>query len=200
MKVIGLTGGIASGKSTVSELLRGYGFAVVDADVASRTAVAAGSDGLQEVIAVFGGEAVIDGEMNRPYIGQLVFNDPEKRAALNSIIHPRVREIMALEKRAALQNGRHVVMDIPLLYENKLEATVDEAWVVYVPEHLQLERLMKRNDMTQEAAAARIASQLAIEEKKARADVVIDNSGDLQTLEQHVKKAVEQFFERNEKK
>ncbi|TDM10673.1 dephospho-CoA kinase [Macrococcus lamae] len=200
MKVIGLTGGIASGKSTVSALLKEYGFAVVDADVASRTAVAKGTDGLKEVEKVFGEEAVINGEMNRPYVGQLIFNDIEKREALNRIIHPRVRDIMEYEKQQALKSGRHVIMDIPLLFENHLEYTVDEVWVVYVDEESQLERLMKRNNLSYDAAAARIHSQLSIEEKKKRAHIIIDNSGNLSELEQQVKKVVEQFFERNQKK
>lgn len=200
MKTIGLTGGIASGKSTVAELLKGYGFVVVDADVASRQAVAKGSDGLREVQAVFGEEAVLKGEMNRQYVGQLVFSDAAKRRQLNEIIHPRVREMMEQEKLKALQAGYHVIMDIPLLFENGLESTVDEVWVVYVPESVQLERLKKRNQLSTDDAAARISSQLSIEDKKARADVIIDNSGTLKELQQQVERQVVQFFERNEKK
>ncbi len=200
MKTIGLTGGIASGKSTVAELLKGYGFVVVDADVASRQAVAKGSDGLREVQAVFGEEAVLKGEMNRQYVGQLVFSDAAKRRQLNEIIHPRVREMMEQEKLKALQAGYHVIMDIPLLFENGLESTVDEVWVVYVPESVQLERLKKRNQLSTDDAAARISSQLSIEDKKARADVIIDNSGTLKELQQQVEWQVVQFFERNEKK
>lgn len=200
MKTIGLTGGIASGKSTVAELLKGYGFVVVDADVASRQAVAKGSDGLREVQAVFGEEAVLKGEMNRQYVGQLVFSDAAKRRQLNEIIHPRVREMMEQEKLKALQAGHHVIMDIPLLFENGLESTVDEVWVVYVPDSVQLERLKKRNQLSTDDAAARISSQLSIEDKKARADVIIDNSGTLKELQQQVERQVVQFFERNEKK
>ncbi|TDM15775.1 dephospho-CoA kinase [Macrococcus bovicus] len=194
MTVIGLTGGIASGKSTVSKLLAAHGFVIVDADIAARQAVAKGTEGLKQVEAVFGPEAIEDGEMNRRYIGQQIFHDEEKRLALNSIIHPIVRDIMEEEKQTALAAGHPVVMDIPLLYENELEATVDEVWVVYVTKDVQLERLMTRNDLTEEEALARIASQLSIEEKKARADVVIDNNGSLADLERRIKEIVAEYY------
>ncbi|WJP97160.1 dephospho-CoA kinase [Macrococcus bovicus] len=194
MTVIGLTGGIASGKSTVSKLLAAHGFVIVDADIAARQAVAKGTEGLKQVEAVFGPEAIEDGEMNRRYIGQQIFHDEEKRLALNSIIHPIVRDLMEEEKQTALAAGHPVVMDIPLLYENELEATVDEVWVVYVTMDVQLERLMTRNDLTEEEALARIASQLSIEEKKARADVVIDNNGSLADLERRIKEIVAEYY------
>lgn len=199
MKVIGLTGGIASGKSTVAKQLKEHGFVIVDADIASRKAVAKGSKGLAQVVEAFGQEALLDGEMNRPYIGSIVFQSQEERNKLNGIIHPIVREIMEAEKEAALQQGQHVIMDIPLLFENHLEETVDEVWVVYVPEEIQVDRLMKRNDLTFEEADARIKSQLPIENKKKRADVVIDNSGDLKQLSENIEYAVQQFFKRSEK-
>lgn len=132
--------------------------------------------------------------MNRRYIGQQIFHDEEKRLALNSIIHPIVRDLMEEEKQTALAAGHPVVMDIPLLYENELEATVDEVWVVYVTMDVQLERLMTRNDLTEEEALARIASQLSIEEKKARADVVIDNNGSLADLERRIKEIVAEYY------
>ena len=131
-KVIGLTGGIATGKSTVSELLIAYGFKIVDADIASREAVKKGSKGLEQIKKTFGGEAIDDnGEMNRKYMGELVFNHPEKRIVLNNIVHPIVRELMEEQKKYYLNQGFNVVMDIPLLFENDLQDTVDEVWVVY---------------------------------------------------------------------
>ncbi|ULG71298.1 dephospho-CoA kinase [Macrococcus brunensis] len=194
MSVIGLTGGIASGKSTVSRLLAAHGFVIVDADIAARQAVAKGSEGLRQVETIFGPEAIKDGEMNRSYIGQQIFHDEEKRLALNGIIHPIVREIMEEEKQSALAAGKPVIMDIPLLYENKLEETVDAVWVVYVTKEVQLERLMKRNDLDKEAALARIASQLSIEDKKERADVVIDNNGTLLDLERRINEIVAEYY------
>ena len=186
-KVIGLTGGIGTGKSTVSELLAAHGFKIVDADVASREAVKKGSEGLQQVKQVFGEEAIDDnGEMNRKYIGEIVFNDAEKRKELNQIVHPIVREIMENQKEKYLSEGYNVIMDIPLLFENNLQDTVDETWLVYASESIQVERLMERNDLSQEEAKARVYSQISIDKKRRMADHVIDNRGTLLELKQNV--------------
>lgn len=181
--VIGLTGGIASGKSTVANFLSENGFVIVDADIASRKAVKAGSSGLEEIRTVFG-DGVIqeDGTLNRKALGEIIFEDKNQREKLNAIIHPRVRDIMEAEKEEGLALDKPVVMDIPLLFENKLEHTVDEVWVVYVPKEVQIERLMARNQLSLEEAESRVSSQLSIEEKKQKADKVIDNSGSLQSL------------------
>lgn len=184
-KVIGLTGGIASGKSTVSELLSVFGFKVVDADKAAREAVKKGSKGLAQVREVFGDEAIDEnGEMNRRYMGDLVFNHPEKRLELNAIIHPIVRDIMEEEKQEYLKQGYNVIMDIPLLFENELENTVDEVWVVYTSESIQMDRLMQRNNLSLEDAKARVYSQISIDKKSRMADHVIDNLGDKLELKQ----------------
>lgn len=192
MKVIGLTGGIASGKSTVADLLEQHGFVIVDADVAAREAVAKGSEGLLEVQRVFGDRAIVDGEMDRKYIGSIVFNDLEKRKQLNAIIHPRVREIMERKKKKALTT-HHVIMDIPLLFENNLEHTVDEVWVVYVPEELQKVRLMSRNGLSESEAEARIKSQISIEDKRKMADIIIHNSGTINDLKREIGTVVNHF-------
>lgn len=186
-KVIGLTGGIATGKSTVSRLLEDYNFYIVDADVASRKAVAKGSEGLQQVKDTFGEQAILNGEMNRPYIGSIVFNDEQMREKLNQIIHPIVRTIMEEEKHIGLSNNQNVIMDIPLLFENKLEDTVDETWLVYTTEEIQKQRLMKRNDLSETEAMSRIKSQLSIEDKKLRADEIIDNNDSLEVLKKTLK-------------
>lgn len=181
--VIGLTGGIASGKSTVANFLSENGFVIVDADIASRKAVEAGSSGLEEIRTVFG-DGVIqeDGTLNRKALGEIIFKDKNQREKLNAIVHPRVRDIMEAEKEEGLVLDKPVVMDIPLLFENKLEHTVDEVWVVYVPKEVQIERLMARNQLSLEEAESRVSSQLSIEEKKQKADKVINNSGSLQSL------------------
>ena len=180
-KVIGLTGGIATGKSTVSKLLSEYGFKIVDADIASRKAVEKGSTALEQIKETFGDEAITsDGEMNRQYIGELVFNHPEKRLELNEIIHPIVRTIMEQEY---LQQGYDVIMDIPLLFENDLQDTVDEVWLVYTSESVQIERLMKRNNLDLDQAKARVHSQISIDKKSRMADHVIDNLGSKSELE-----------------
>ncbi len=192
-KVIGLTGGIASGKSTVSELLSVFGFKVVDADKAAREAVKKGSKGLAQVREVFGDEAIDEnGEMNRRYMGDLVFNHPEKRLELNAIIHPIVRDIMEEEKQEYLKQGYNVIMDIPLLFENELENTVDEVWVVYTFESIQMDRLMQRNNLSLEDAKARVYSQISIDKKSRMADHVIDNLGDKLELKQNLERLLEE--------
>ncbi|HFV9313469.1 TPA: dephospho-CoA kinase [Staphylococcus aureus] len=192
-KVIGLTGGIASGKSTVSELLSVFGFKVVDADKAAREAVKKGSKGLAQVREVFGDEAMDEnGEMNRRYMGDLVFNHPEKRLELNAIIHPIVRDIMEEEKQEYLKQGYNVIMDIPLLFENELENTVDEVWVVYTSESIQMDRLMQRNNLSLEDAKARVYSQISIDKKSRMADHVIDNLGDKLELKQNLERLLEE--------
>lgn len=192
-KVIGLTGGIASGKSTVSELLSVFGFKVVEADKAAREAVKKGSKGLAQVREVFGDEAIDEnGEMNRRYMGDLVFNHPEKRLELNAIIHPIVRDIMEEEKQEYLKQGYNVIMDIPLLFENELENTVDEVWVVYTSESIQMDRLMQRNNLSLEDAKARVYSQISIDKKSRMADHVIDNLGDKLELKQNLERLLEE--------
>lgn len=192
-KVIGLTGGIASGKSTVSELLSVFGFKVVDADKAAREAVKKGSKGLAQVREVFGDEAIDEnGEMNRRYMGDLVFNHPEKRLELNAIIHPIARDIMEEEKQEYLKQGYNVIMDIPLLFENELENTVDEVWVVYTSESIQMDRLMQRNNLSLEDAKARVYSQISIDKKSRMADHVIDNLGDKLELKQNLERLLEE--------
>lgn len=186
-KVIGLTGGIATGKSTVSELLTAFGFKVVDADIAARKAVAKGTKGLEQVRAAFGDSAITEeGEMDRKYVGEIVFNHPEKRLELNDIVHPIVREIMEEEKQSYLNQGYDVIMDIPLLFENELQNTVEEVWLVYTSESIQIERLMERNQLSLEDAKARVYSQISIDKKSRMADHVIDNIGDKLELKQNL--------------
>lgn len=195
-KVIGLTGGIASGKSTVSELLTSFGFKVIDADTAAREAVAKGTTGLEKVRETFGEEAIDEnGEMDRKYMGDLVFNNPDQRLVLNEIVHPIVREIMDEKKQQYIEEGHNVIMDIPLLFENELQDTVDEVWLVYTSESIQIDRLMERNDLTQEEAKARVYSQISIDKKSRMADHVIDNLGDKLELKQNLEKLLsEQGF------
>lgn len=186
-KVIGLTGGIATGKSTVSEVLSVHGFKIVDADIASRKAVEKGSEGLEQVRAVFGDEAINDdGEMNRAYVGDVVFNQPEMRLELNKIVHPIVHDIMEQEKQDYLNEGYNVIMDIPLLFENELQDTVDEVWLVYTSESIQIDRLMERNNLSMEDAKARVLSQISIDKKRRMADHVIDNRDSKLDLKQNL--------------
>ncbi|MGO1759840.1 MULTISPECIES: dephospho-CoA kinase [Mammaliicoccus] len=189
--VIGLTGGIATGKSNASNILKEHGFYIVDADIASRKAVEKNSTGLKQVQEVFGDQAIIDGEMNRQYVGSVVFKDESMRLKLNNIIHPIVREIMDAEKKLGLEKGKNVIMDIPLLFENKLQDTVDETWLVYTTEETQISRLKQRNQLSDDEATSRIQSQMPIEEKKQLADEIIDNNGTLEELAQNIETLIE---------
>ncbi|WP_414053469.1 dephospho-CoA kinase [Macrococcus equi] len=194
MTVIGLTGGIASGKSTVAKYLSDQGFVIIDADIASRKAVEVGTEGLAQIKKAFGDQVIrLDGSLDRKVLGNIIFNDSSEREKLNKIVHPRVRDIMESEKQQALAQGKIVVMDIPLLYENHLEHTVDEVWLVYIPLNIQIERLMLRNNLSQKEAQARIASQMSLEEKKEKADKVIDNSGSIDALQEQLRCLIQPY-------
>lgn len=125
-------------------------------------------------------------KFDRKYVGEIVFNHPEKRLELNDIVHPIVREIMEEEKQSYLNQGYDVIMDIPLLFENELQNTVDEVWLVYTSESIQIERLMERNQLSLEDAKARVYSQISIDKKSRMADHVIDNLGDKLELKQNL--------------
>jgi dephospho-CoA kinase len=180
MQIIGLTGGIGSGKSTVSAMLRKLGAHIVDADEGARLAVAPGTEGLAELVRSFGTEILdSDGDLDREKLADMAFADPDALARLNAITHPRVRSWMLDEIRAAEEAGaKVVVLDVPLLYESGLEAGLPEVVVVWAPEELQLERAVARG-VRPDDAKARIAAQMPLDRKRDRATLVIDNSGGL---------------------
>jgi dephospho-CoA kinase len=185
LKLIGLTGGAGSGKSTVSAMLRDLGAEIVDADEAAHAVYEPGSPGFDAVVREFGSEYVRDGRIDRGRLGELVFNDVEARHRLNAIVHPRVREWMAARTaEAALRGAKVVVQDVPLLFENGLERLYSTVVLVYVPDHVQLQRLVEGRGLSEEKARAIIASQMAIEEKRKLAHHVIDNSGGLEVTRQ----------------
>ncbi|KKB43317.1 dephospho-CoA kinase [Bacillus thermotolerans] len=186
--IIGLTGSIASGKSTVSRLLQELGYTIVDADVAARKVVEPGQPALQQIAEAFGeGILLPDGSLDRAKLGERIFNNEEERKKLNSIIHPAVRQFMKDEKEAAIEAGKQtIIMDIPLLYESKLTWMVGKVIVVYVDKDTQLQRLMARNQLDEDAAKARIASQLPLAEKAAQADAVIDNNGTIEETKEQL--------------
>jgi dephospho-CoA kinase len=178
VKLIGLTGGVGSGKSTVAEMLRELGAVVVDADEASHAVYEPGTPGFEAVIAEFGDFYLSDGRIDRQRLGELVFKDAASRRRLNAIVHPLVREWMAARTAEAVERGAVVVIqDVPLLFENGLEPLYSSVVLVYVPEEMQLERLVQGRGFTPERARAVIGTQVPIEEKRRRAHVVIDNSG-----------------------
>ncbi|MCA0163034.1 dephospho-CoA kinase [Bacillus sp. RAR_M1_44] len=179
--VIGLTGGIASGKSTVSQMIKEKGIRVVDADIIAKEAVSKGAPALHQIVQTFGEEVLLpNGELNRQQLGAIIFSDEEKRKKLNAIVHPEVRKEMLEQRDEGVSNNEtFVVLDIPLLFESKLEGLVDRIIVVYTTPDLQLSRLMNRNDLSEEEALKRIHSQQPLEEKCQKADRVIENTKDL---------------------
>lgn len=191
MKVIGLTGGIASGKSTIANLLRSLGAPVFDADAESRSMVAKGSAALAEIAQTFGTEYLLpDGELNRAKMAELVFNDKEALKKLEGIIHKNVyaaAQNFLADCRA--ENKPAAVLDVPLLIECGWHKNVDEVWLVAVDSETQIERAMERSKMTREEVKARIAAQMTLEEKRAYADFVIDNSGPLEAAQKTVTEA-----------
>lgn len=177
---IGLTGGIACGKSTVSAMLVDRGALLVDADQIARDVVEPGSPVLEQVAAHFG-QAVLqeDGSLHRKKLGEIIFGDTEARKQLESILHPPIRKMIRDQMEAYERQfpDKLVVVDIPLLFESNLSYLFEQVMVVYVPRHIQLERLMARDGLTESSANSRIEAQMSIEEKRKLADIVIDNSG-----------------------
>ncbi len=180
--VIGLTGGIASGKSTVSKMFQGFHIPVIDADIIAREVVEPGKEAYNEIVKAFGKEVLEEnGELNRPKLGGIVFHNEEKRLLLNGIVHPAVRKEMNAQKDQYIRgNAQAVVLDIPLLFESKLTSLVDRILLVYVDNETQITRLMERNNFTEEEAKARIASQMPLQEKIALADKVMNNNGTIE--------------------
>ena len=193
---VGLTGGIASGKSTVSAILAELGAVVIDADQLAREVVAKGTPGLDAVVAEFGEELLTpDGELDRPAMGRLVFVDDEARKRLEAIVHPLVFErIVALEEAA----GEHdvVVHDIPLLAESGRADTFDAVVVVDAPRELQIARMVRDRGWTEQESESRIAAQATREARLAVATRVIENTGSLEQLRERVVEVWEQLAER----
>jgi dephospho-CoA kinase len=178
LKLIGLTGGVGSGKSTVAGILRDLGAEVVDADEATHAVYAPGTPGFDAVVREFGPEYVRDGQVDRGRLGRLVFDDADARRRLNAIVHPLVRDWMAERTREAAERGAEVVIqDVPLLFENGIEYLFSSVVLVYAPEQVQVERLVQGRGLDEDRARAMIAAQMPIDEKRRRAHHVVDNSG-----------------------
>lgn len=187
MRVYGLTGGIASGKSTVSRMLRELGVPVLDADAFARQVVEPGTPGLAAVAARFPDVLTPDGRLDRAKLGARVFADAGERAALNAIVHPLVGQAF-LEKvqELAEQGVERAVYDVPLLIENGLHKNMDGVILVWVPRPIQKARLMTRDGLDEAAAEARLAAQLPLDDKRSQATWVVDNSGDLSSTRSQV--------------
>lgn len=183
--IIGLTGNIASGKSAVAEILRKKGIWVVDADQVAREIVRKGSPVLQEIEVTFGESVLLpDGSLNRNALADLVFSDESKLEQLNRITHPPIRKVIqdTIRTFKGQTQADLLVIEAPLLYETGLNQMVDQVWFVDSTEDLRMERLMSRNGLTQTEALQRIGAQQPAESKIHRADVVISNNEDLDSL------------------
>ncbi|ABL82483.1 MULTISPECIES: dephospho-CoA kinase [unclassified Nocardioides] len=190
---VGLTGGIASGKSTVSAILAELGAVVIDADRLAREVVAKGTPGLEQVVAAFGPEILAaDGEMDRAAVGRIVFADERKRKVLEAIVHPLVFERYAELEAAAPVDGI-VVHDIPLLAESGRVADFDAVIVVDAPHETQVDRLLRDRGMTRADAESRIAAQATREQRRAIATYVIENTGTREDLRRRVAEVFEQL-------
>ena len=188
MKIVGLTGGISSGKSTVSSYFKQLEIPVIDADEVARKVVEPNSQGAIEIKKAFGSDVFEeDGSLNRQKLGTLIFSNVENRQKLDELLQPLIKIMILEEIEEHRQKGENmIVLDLPLLFEKQYEELCEEIIVVYVPRELQLERLMKRNQYTKQEALSRIDSQLSIEEKRKRATVLFDNQGTIQQLYQQV--------------
>ncbi len=195
MLKIGLTGGIASGKSVVTQYLHKLGAPVFDADAASRQAVATGTPGLQQVLKVLGQEyALPDGSLNRSLVAAKVFQDAASRKKLETVIHKIVwEEAAAFIQQETARGSKVVFLDVPLLIECGWHKKVDQVWLVSLPREEQVRRAMLRDGTRAAQVEARIATQLSLEEKKKFADLVIDNSGSLSNTKKQVAVAWEKL-------
>jgi dephospho-CoA kinase len=188
--LIGLTGGIATGKSTVANYLATtYNLPILDADIYARDAVSVGSPILSQIAEKYGTEIILsDGNLNRAKLGEIIFHQPEERYWVEGVIHPYVRS--CFDQAINESSANTLILVIPLLFEANLENLVNQIWVVSCSPQQQQQRLIERNNLTAEQAAARINSQLPIAEKIARADVVLDNCGNLESLLQQIDKVL----------
>lgn len=189
-RTIALTGGIGTGKSTVTGLLRELGATVIDADQAVRDVQAKGSEGLARMVEEFGPSILKeDGELDRPRMASIAFTDPDARRRLEEIVHPLVRSRMAELHGEALRRGERVIVhDIPLLFEARSPTGFDAVVVVAAPPELAVARLVEQRGMADDEARARIAAQMPIEEKRRRATHVIDNDGSPEDLREKVER------------
>ncbi|WP_297966062.1 dephospho-CoA kinase [uncultured Anaerovibrio sp.] len=184
MKIIGLTGGIASGKSTVTKYLRQQGFTVVDCDKIAWQLAEPDQPIWQVYFSRYGGQVInADRTLNRQAVADIVFNNQRELAVINSLVHPLIKEEMLSQTDKAQNRGEKVIfLDVPLLFEAGYDTIADEIWLVYVNRGTQLRRLMARNGFGREEALRRIDAQMSIEEKKQLSDVIIDNNGDRKAL------------------
>jgi dephospho-CoA kinase len=210
MKLVGLTGGIGSGKSTVTDYLISRGFHVLDADKIAREIVLPGSDMLIEIADVFGKDIILeDGSLDRKKLGEIVFSDPGKKKTLDGLMHTKILELIhervlqfREEAELALGSGidpghisrnNVIFIDAPLLFETGLDKSVGEIWVIDVDEETRIKRIMDRDGLKKEDIQKRISAQMTRDEKNQRADVILDNTGDPETLYQQIEQLLQKI-------
>ncbi|KAB5544257.1 hypothetical protein DKX38_012369 [Salix brachista] len=194
MRIVGLTGGISSGKSTASNLFKSHDIPVVDADIVARDVLKKDTGGYKGVVAAFGDDILqANGEVDRPKLGQIVFSDPGKRQLLNRLLAPCISSGIWWEiLRLWLKGYKVIVLDIPLLFEAKMDKWTKPIIVVWVDTETQLQRLMARDRINEEDARNRIKAQMSLDLKRSQANIVIDNSGSLEDLEEQFQKVLVQ--------
>ncbi|PHU13033.1 Dephospho-CoA kinase [Capsicum chinense] len=192
MRIVGLTGGIASGKSTVSNLFKAHGIPVVDADIVARNVLKKGTGGWKKVVAAFSEDILLDnGEVDRAKLGQIVFADPEKRQLLNRLLAPFISRGILMEViKLWIKGCSIIVLDVPLLFEAKMDKWTKPIVVIWVDPETQLQRLMTRDGSTEEEAKSRINAQMSLDLKRSKADIVIDNTSSLEDLHEQFQKVL----------
>ena len=197
VRIIGLTGGIASGKSTVTSYLREKGYSVIDADRVVHDLQAPGGELYQALVEHFGTEILLDtGDLNRPALAERIFSSQKEIAWSNRIQGSIIRKALERERQRLAASEEIFFMDIPLLLEQDYQDWFDQVWLVYVTEDTQLQRLMERNALTEVQARDRLAAQMSLEEKKALVNLVIDNNSKRDHLYQQIDRALEQIERR----
>ena len=196
-KIIGITGGIASGKSTVTEFLRQQGYQVIDADQLVHELQEPGGRLYQALLSAFGSAIVQeDGRLDRPKLGTMIFGNPDLLAQSSQIQNQIIREELASRRDLLAETEAVFFMDLPLLFELEYDNWFDQIWLVDVTEETQLNRLMARNALSQEEAEKRIAAQLSLQEKRKRANVLIENNGSLEETRQQIRDALQKLERR----
>jgi len=186
-----LTGGIASGKSTACSLLKLYGFRVIDADKIAHEVL---ENSISEIALAFGNEYIKDNKVDRKALGKLIFADKEQRVKLESIVHPKIKERILQEAKKQEELGKPYIIDMPLFFEREGVYDIDKVIVVYTPKETQLERLIKREGLSEKEAMQRLNAQLPIDEKREKATYIIDNSKNLAHLQSECERVKEEIL------
>ena len=186
-----LTGGIASGKSTACSLLKLYGFRVIDADKIAHKVL---EESISEISSAFGDEYIKEGKVDRKALGKLIFANSDKRAELESIVHPKIKEKILQEAKEQEKLQKPYIIDLPLFFEREGVYDIDKVIVVYTPQQTKIERLIKREGLSQEEAWQRINAQLHIDKKREKATYIIDNSKNLTHLQQECERVKEEIL------